>query len=305
MITSELKPRPGFTPDMIAAQFMGNQTVAKKTSLPTVIPTEQIATQTPTKPDYLITLPRFGIKVVAPEHTARVMALARQHKQEGTRFTTEEKANLWPVEEKARLAIMKNCAILAKRYPKPEAGRRYMEDVDYQRREVLLRQAGSLAAHIVEQWREIDPQHDVAVLLFGSVAKGLVKRPDHPDPSNIDLAVVGRITDEQRDELLTRIRPERERLKDEILACVPRLDSQEHNPGNAGVMVQDRSKLTNGQYYGARNYIASGAIPLYDPQGTWRQIEREALAYSVQHVSEAKGHRKRRLGIPVAAIKPQ
>ncbi len=293
MITTELGKQPGFTPDMAAAQFMGRQAVGKR-------PAASSAT-----PEYQITLPRFGVRVIAPEHTARVMALARQHKAEGTRFTDEEKANLWPVEEKVRLAIMKNCAILAKRYPTKEAGRAYMLDVDYDRREQLLTQAGKLTTHIVEKWREIDPTQEVAVLLFGSVAKGLVKRPDHPDPSNIDLAVIGNISDEQRDQLLTSIRPERDRLRDEILAGVPVLDSSERNPGNAGVMVQHVSKLTNGSYYGARNYIASGAIPLHDPTGIWRGIEREALAFSVENATDPRGHKRRRLGIPALSTRPQ
>jgi len=297
---------PQFTPDMAAAQFMGDQAVARANTTAPASETPKIALNQPQTGEYRITLPRFGVKVIAPEHTARVMALAQKHKAEGTRFTQGEKANLWPVEEKVRLAIMKNCAILAKRYPTREAGERYMQDVDFARREELLAQAGQLTAHIVEKWREINPSEDIAVLLFGSVAKGLVKRPDHPDPSNIDLAVIGHISDEQRDQLLTSIRPERDRLREEILAKVPRLDSQERNPGNAGVMVQDLSKLTNGEYYGARNYIASGTIPLYDPEGMWRQVEREALAFSLQTITKpVKGHKQTRFGIPVLAIKPQ
>jgi predicted nucleotidyltransferase len=232
--------------------------------------------------EYLITLPKRGLRVQAPAYVRRVMEVARKHKERGERFTDEEKQSLWPDAEKARLRIMTNCSILRKRYPTREEGERFMHDVDYDQREFLLGQAGDLTLGIVESWQQIAPDKPIAVVLYGSVAKGLVKRPDHPDPSNIDLTVIGDISPEQRLELMDSIRSRREKVRERILARVPKVDSREHNPGNAGVMVQHTDRLLNGGFYGARNYIASGAFALHDPKGIWKSIESEAIEYAMR-----------------------
>ncbi|MCL5970090.1 MAG: hypothetical protein M1450_01135, partial [Patescibacteria group bacterium] len=77
---------------------------------------------------------------------------------------------------------MKQCGILAKRYPKPEQGRKFMESVDYERRKELLEKAVHLSESIVASWKEINPDKPIAIILFGSVAKGLVKQTQNPDP---------------------------------------------------------------------------------------------------------------------------
>lgn len=237
---------------------------------------------------YLITLPRRGIRVVAPEHTQRVMELARRHKEERTRFTPEEKNELWPETEKARIWIMKNCGTLAKRYPKPQDGEKFMESVDYQRRDELMLKARDLTEEIVSSWQTINPDTPIAVVLFGSVAKGLVKHTQDPDPSNIDLAVIGDISEEERERLMDEIRPHRKNVQEWILQKVPFINSAENNPGNAGVMVQHVDKLRKDRYEPTRNYIASGAIPLYDPAGVWAMLENEALLSA----SETMNHKK-------------
>ncbi len=225
----------------------------------------------------LITIPKRGLRVIAPEHTQRVMELARKHKKEGTRFTEEEKEELWPETEKARLYLMKQCGILAKRYPKPQDGEKFMESVDYQRREELLEKAKHLSTDIVSAWQQINPEKPIAVILFGSVAKGLVKHTDNSDPSNIDIAVIGDITSEEREKLMDEIRPHRKSVQEWILERVPFINSSERNPGNAGVMVQNTKKLTKDGFEPTKNYITSGAIVLHDPEGIWKNLENQAL----------------------------
>lgn len=229
------------------------------------------------EPNYLITLPKRGLRVIAPKHTQRVMALARRHKEESSRFSAEEKETLWPETEKTRLRLIKQCGILAKRYPNPKDGKKFMETVDYQRREELLTKAKDLSTDIVSAWQDINPDKPIAIILFGSVAKGLVKHGENPDPSNIDIAVIGDITQSERERLMDEIRPHRKSVQGWILERVPFVNSSERNPGNAGVMVQNTEKLTKDNYEPTRNYIASGAITLYDPQGIWSDLENQAL----------------------------
>lgn len=242
------------------------------------------------QPNYLITLPKRGVKVIAPEHTQAVMARAKANKLNGTTFTDEEKQKLWPEEEKARLKIMTNCGTLKRRYPQKEDGETFMKDIDYQRRDELLDRACDLTVEVVSSWEKLKPETPIAVILFGSVAKGLVKREDHPDPSNIDIAVIGEITKEERNSLLDAIRPKRIEIQNEILAKVPSIDSAERNPGNAGVIVQDMEKLTKENYSQTKNYIASGAVALYDPSGLWQKLEIDALKHEAE---KAKGKKKK------------
>lgn len=239
----------------------------------------------------LITIPKRGLRVIAPEHTQQVMELARKHKKEGTRFTDEEKATLWPENEKARLYLMKQCGTLARRYPKSEQGKKFMESVDYQRRRELLEKAGHLSESIVLSWSEINPDKPIAVILFGSVAKGLVKHTQNPDPSNIDLAVIGEISAEERERLMDSIRPHRKTVQEWILQRVPFINSSERNPGNAGVIIQNSEKLTKDNFEPAKNYITSGAIALHDPEGIWKELETQALNNTYERMSR-KNKRK-------------
>jgi hypothetical protein len=129
--------------------------------------------------------------------------------------------------------------------------------------------------------------------LFGSVAKGLVKHTDHPDPSNIDLTVMGNISPDEREKLMESIRPHRKSVQQWLLSRVPFINSSESNPGNAGVIVQHQDKVKNDNYEPARNYIASGAIALHDPVGIWANIEHQALIATIEKKNNGSGCKKR------------
>lgn len=236
----------------------------------------------------LITLPRRGLKVIAPEHTRKVMELAKRHKTEGTRFTEAEKEDLWPEQEKARLYLMKQCGTLKRRYPQATEGKKFMESVDYESREELMEKARTLSSDIVTSWERVNPNKQIAVVLFGSVAKGLVKHSQNPDPSNIDLAVIGDIDKDEKEKLLDEIRPHRRSVQEWILGRVPFLNSDERNPGNAGVIVQNLNVVAKDNFEPAKNYITSGAIPLHDPAGIWQQVEETALKTTVEKLQKQK-----------------
>lgn len=221
---------------------------------------------------YRITIPKRGIKVIPPRETQEKMALAKQG----------IKVDPFSPEEKYRLRKIMDCKVLEGRYPAREDGLAFMQEVDLGWRNELLSKASGLAGTIVEEWNNIST-NPIAVLLYGSVAKGLTKRPDHYDPSNIDLAVIGAIGSEERDALYDAIRPERLRIQSEILSNCPALDSPETNPGNAGVSIQDLNKLRSNYYYGVRMYIQAGALPLFDEYNVWAGIESEAIAFARSH----------------------
>lgn len=171
-----------------------------------------------------------------------------------------------PKEELQRLKIMASDTILKNRYPTAEEGSKYMDEVDIAWRERLFGIAQQTSAHIVTHAQDMGKK-DFAVVLFGSVAKGLTKSPNHPDPSNIDMAVIGDFTAEERDELFDRIRPYRK--------------EQEGKVGNkVGVHIQHTEIFGKNRYNEALNYIASGATALYDPEGVWERIELQALQAS-------------------------
>lgn len=232
-----------------------------------------------------MSISRRGLRIIPPEYVGNVMARARQHKRDGTRWSEEEKRSLWPVGERARIRAITSCKILQQRYPSPSDGKRFMESVDYQRREELLGYAKELTGEIVSSWESINPEKPIAVIIFGSVAKGLVKDCHNGDPSNIDLAVIVEIRGQeemnefrlQREMLLDAIRDKRHEIQQRILAPCPKVNSIDKNPGNAGVFVQDISKLEKGNYGSARNYISSGAIALHDPARIWARVEEKAL----------------------------
>lgn len=234
------------------------------------------------KPEFLISLPKRGLRVIPPAETEANMRLARLRQ----RVT-------WSLEEKARLKQLIGCSILEKRYPTREDGEKFMRDeVDYNRREELLRMAHELTSHIIASWDIINPDKDIAVILFGSVAKGLVKKADHPDPSNIDLAVIGDISNEERVELYDRIRSKRKDIQRRIIKNNPNISPEvkqraienqyvdrKENLGNAGVFIQTPEKVKKNDYSAAMIYIRSNAHALYDPSGIWHRIENETLEF--------------------------
>jgi hypothetical protein len=190
--------------------------------------------------------------------------------------------------EAERLRLMTKDGTLKKRYPTPDQGLSFMQEVCMDRRNELLETAKELTPKIVSEWGSINAEKPIGVVIFGSTAKGLVKHNENPDPSNIDIAVIGNITDVERSTLLRAIRPHRDAAEEKMYEACPDCV----NKPNAGVHVQHVSKLTNGHHTEALNYIASGAFPLYDPTGMWKRVEEEALTKSVAHQAEKKQRRR-------------
>lgn len=228
----------------------------------------------------LITLPRRGLRVIPPQETQQNMLRARAGE-----------IVRWSDNEKRRLKLMINCSILEKRYPTPQAGEDFMQQVNYEWGEELLGMANEATEEIVNQWQKINPNKNIAVLLYGSVAKGLVKTPDNPDPSNIDMAVIGDINSAERNLLFDAIRPKREEIQNRILNNCPIVDSDEQNPGNLGIAIQATSKLTNNNFGQARGYITAGAKILHDSAGIWQKIEQDALA-QMDQLKKLNGKKK-------------
>lgn len=169
-----------------------------------------------------------------------------------------------PSEESSRLRVITMDPILKKRYPVQENGSDFMGQVCPDRRVFLYQKAVEVSGVIVQSARKIR-KPKVAVILFGSVAKALVKRDGHGDPSNIDLAVIGDFNKNDREIMLDMIRDERDRVKTEI-------------GNNVGVFVQSRDSVRGNNFDTAFNYIGSCARPLWDPHRIWRDLESAALS---------------------------
>lgn len=221
---------------------------------------------------YLITLPKTGLRIIPPPETQRNVQEVK----------TNRTPVIWSEEEKARIRLLISNPIYRKRYPDKSVGKEFMNTVDYQRRERLLSYANEMTDHIVTSWQHIGNENAIAVVLFGSVATGLVKHPMHPSPSNIDMAVIGDITLWERELLFDEIRSKRQEIQKRILEDCFSVEENEYNPGNVGVSVQHTSKVTNGNYQCALEYIAANATPLYDPSSVWGRIEQEALNYYIE-----------------------
>lgn len=226
--------------------------------------------------DILITLPRRGLRIIPPGETAANMVRVK----EGQSIVP------WTAREKARLALIKNDTIMRKRFPNPNDGQALMEDVCYQRREELLSLAVDLSNRIVEEWDTMTPNKNIAIILFGSVARGLVRRSDHYDPSNLDMSVIGDFTEEERTELLDAIRPARKETGQKILETCGEANVIREGSGNAGVYVQHVDKLINNKFATAKEYISSNAMVLHDPVGIWSAIEGAALDHEVEIMAQ-------------------
>jgi predicted nucleotidyltransferase len=228
-------------------------------------------------PEYLITIPTTGLRIIPPEETRRNIAFARS----GI-LPFVDNTVYWSDREKARLKLLATNPIMRKRFPTRESGRKYMDAIDYERRESLLGYAYELSDHIASSWQEINKSKPISVILFGSVATGLVKNCNAACPSNIDLAVIGDFSEYERTSLYDAIRGKRTEIQERILADCVEINSQEANPGNAGVTIQNVSKIIKSNFGGAREYIAAGAIALHDPYFIWDNIEQCALESYIQ-----------------------
>jgi predicted nucleotidyltransferase len=187
--------------------------------------------------------------------------------------------------------LVEACPILANRFPSQESGTRFMRDVDYVRRDELFGMAVELSEVIAIKWQETNPPAPIAIILYGSVAKGLVRHPDHPDPSDIDLAVIGTFSDRQQEVLRHRIADKVEEIHDRVVATAPGISSENRERFYACVKMQHRDKLTKNNFSTALNYIQAGAVTLHDPSGLWHSIEQEALG-SLQFREKPKHRRQ-------------
>jgi predicted nucleotidyltransferase len=230
------------------------------------------------RPELLITLPKRGLRIVPPPETAANMQRVR----------SGERIEPWTDREKARLSLIRRDTIMKKRFPDSSHGNALMNEVCYSRREELLEMARDLSDEVVARWRDLHPDKNIAVVLFGSVARGLVRNRHNQDPSNIDIAVLGNFSDEERTEMLDAIRPARLETRDRILKTCEGIESFPDGSGNAGVFVQDVSKVINNKFAGAKEYIASSAMALYDPSGIWEMIETAALDHEACVIAEKR-----------------
>lgn len=171
-----------------------------------------------------------------------------------------------PVTEGTRLQVISDDSVLNKRYPSIAEGAKYMDQVDTQWGEHLYGIAESMAERI-KQETEVMGKRDIAIVLFGSVAKRLTKTSTHPDPSNVDMAVIDQFSDEEKTELFDRIRPYRKQWEPDIR-------------NNVGVHIHHIDKLRANNYYLTVQYIGSSGRALYDPAEIWQTIEQEALVYT-------------------------
>lgn len=168
--------------------------------------------------------------------------------------------------ERQRLNIIRENPILRQRYRNSADGVKYMGRVDLGWRSTLYDLAEEVSEKIKCEAGDMG-KTEIAIVLFGSVARTLSRRPDDPDPSNIDIAVIDSFTLEEKNELFDRIRPYR-------------IEGQVIIGNNVGVHIHRTDQLTNGDYCLALQYIGSSARALYDPASLWRDIENEAIVYS-------------------------
>lgn len=226
------------------------------------------------KPEFLITLPRRGLQIIPPPETQRNMAFARRLQQEKSGRGLPLEGIVWSDQERARIKLIKNHGPIKKRYPNPECGRKLMACVDYERREELLVWAKDLSDHIVAEWQSISSRDPVAVILYGSVARGTVKPPDHPNPSDIDLLVTGHFWESHRQALFSAIQEKREEISERILGHI--------DLTYAGVKIQSVRKLVVDGYNTTLNYIGSPVIPLHDSSSLWANLENSALNFFIR-----------------------
>ena len=72
------------------------------------------------------------------------------------------------------------------------------------------------------------------------------------------MAVIGDITDNESERLFDAIRPYRTAIQEKILSDCDKVESDDTNPGNLGILIQHTDKLTNGHYSGAAAHIMAG-----------------------------------------------
>lgn len=213
----------------------------------------------------LISVPKRGIQIFPPAETAHKMSQARRG----------EVVTPFSLEEKVRLRELIHAKILERRYPTKQCGRAFMSDVDYEWGNQLLKLSQAFTTVLVYAWKEISNK-PIAVILYGSISRGLVKRPDHSDPSNIDLAAIADFTDCEKEEFFDKIRPARETIRGYILSKTPAINPDSKG-GNVGIHLNTIRSLEVSNYSSTINYLQAAAVPLYDPDRIWERLEGEAI----------------------------
>jgi len=213
----------------------------------------------------LISVPKRGIQIFPPAETAHKMSQARRG----------EVVTPFSLEEKVRLRELIHAKILAHRYPTKERGKAFMAVVDYEWGSHLLELSREFAAFLVLSWKVVSVK-PVSVILYGSISRGLVKRPDHPDPSNIDIAVIADFTDCEKEQFFDKIRPSREAIRGYILSKTPAINPDSKG-GNVGIHLNTIRSLEVSNYSSTINYLQAAAVPLYDPDRIWERLEGEAI----------------------------
>lgn len=203
-------------------------------------------------------LPRRGVIVTLPPHVTREIAGPISRWEDITPAAGH------------RLALLDKESILKKRFPNSEIGNDYRNRVDMVWRGALLHEAMYMAYAIKEAVKQVTgfAEEEFAILLFGSIARGLSRSRQDADPSNLDITVIANFTEDQREQVFYIIRPNRERGRERIR-------------NNIGVCLQTPSKFTNDHYALTLELIGSCAQPLHDPGNLWGQLEQEALEYSL------------------------
>ncbi len=246
---------------------------------------DRLADQQQTRSVYL---PERGILVELPNHLAQSIQVCPD----------TGNVSMDPAQRAFVRSVMNN-TILRNRFPGREDGAFFMESVSPEWREFLMKKAYEMSDVIVNANRD-QANRDIAVLLFGSVARNLVKRRNYHDPSNIDLAVVGKFESEQEvNDLYDSIRPARVRISSEITrgekcSCcsVENYDPQKcrankvgspaagpYDFPRVGVSIKTADQAKKSGYINARVWLSGCAKPLYDAQGVWKEIEEEALNF--------------------------
>lgn len=178
-----------------------------------------------------------------------------------------------------RLSIIETDPILKKRHAESgegcNYGNNYMTRVDLEWRENLLKEANLMAGVIRNSAAELGfVDEEFAIILFGSIPRGLSRARTDEDPSNIDLSVIGNFSDYDREAILNRIKPTRDEIGRKI-------------GNNTGVFVQNKYRLTRENYQPVIQFIGACAEPLYDPGGIWQHLEKEALECSLSSSKKA------------------
>lgn len=243
-----------------------------------------------------IYIPDRGVAVALPEKCAAKSYIDPVAKQ----VTSND------LMESYRIGGIRSDSILAKRYPNPEVGWRYMAAVSTEWGAKLTDDAIKMGQELAEASRSMG-KDQFAVVLYGSTARGLVKCPKHRDPSNIDMAIIGDFNLDERSSVLDKVRPLRESISSQILieeksrscSCQGEYAGEDAHgfvtatyskePGSecnqtdngfkrVGIHVMNIQAIRSDQYSGLRRIITACAYPIIEEGEMWATEEKIAIA---------------------------